>query len=205
MKNRKPYHLQKTIIFYNFIQMLFSAYVFYEMSKSAWLNAYSYRCEPYKIDYSDQSMRTVRASWLHLLSKYTELLDTIFFILRKRFDLVSGLHVIHHCIMPLTIWCGIKFLPTGHGTFPIFLNSGVHIVMYMYYMLAAMGPKMRKYLWWKQHLTQLQMIQFVAVFIHSSQLLFNNECNYPMIAIYFNIFHACFFFVLFKGEKKIDI
>lgn len=202
MKNRDPFQLQKTIVFYNLLQMLFSAYVFYEMSTSAWLRGYSFRCEPCKIDYGYQSMRTVRACWLHLLSKYTELLDTVFFVLRKRFDLVSPLHLVHHGIMPLTIWCGIKFLPTGHGTFPIFLNSGVHVMMYMYYMLAAMGPKMRKFLWWKRHLTQLQIIQFVAVFIHSSQLLFKNECNYPTTAIYINIFLSCFFFMMFKGEIK---
>lgn len=203
MENRKSFELRNTIIVYNFLQVLFSAYVFYEMATSAWLNGYNLRCEPNsKIDYSQKSMRTVTACWLHLLSKYTELLDTIFFVLRKRFDLVSPLHVIHHGIMPLTIWCGIKFLPTGHGTFPIFLNSGVHVVMYTYYMLAAMGPKMRKFLWWKRYLTQLQMIQFVAVFVHSSQLLFKNECNYPMIAIYLNLFHSVLFFALFKGEMK---
>lgn len=30
--------------------------------------------------------------------------------------------------------------------------------MYAYYMLAAMGPKVQKYLWWKKYLTVLQMV-----------------------------------------------
>ena len=38
------------------------------------------------------------------------------------------------------------------------LNTFVHIIMYAYYMLAAMGPKVQKYLWWKKYLTVLQMV-----------------------------------------------
>lgn len=30
--------------------------------------------------------------------------------------------------------------------------------MYSYYLLAAMGPKVQKYLWWKKHITNLQMV-----------------------------------------------
>ncbi len=29
-----------------------------------------------------------------------------------------------------------------------------------YYCLAALGPKVRKYLWWKRYLTILQMVSF---------------------------------------------
>lgn len=41
----------------------------------------------------------------------------------------------------------------GHSSFFGFLNTFVHIIMYTYYMLAAMGPKVQKYLWWKKYLT----------------------------------------------------
>jgi elongation of very long chain fatty acids protein 7 len=72
--------------------------------------------------------------------------------------------------------------------------------MYTYYMLAACGPKIQKYLWWKRYLTIIQMVQFVAIFVHSTQLLFYNPCNYPMIFPYALIFHAGMFFLLFKGK-----
>ena len=39
-----------------------------------------------------------------------------------------------------------------------FLNSFVHIWMYAYYGLSAMGPHMQKYLWWKKYLTKLQLV-----------------------------------------------
>lgn len=78
--------------------------------------------------------------------------------MRKRYDQVSTLHVIHHGIMPFSVWWGVKFAPGGHSSFFGFLNTFVHIVMYTYYMLAAMGPKVQKYLWWKKYLTIFQMV-----------------------------------------------
>jgi elongation of very long chain fatty acids protein 4 len=38
------------------------------------------------------------------------------------------------------------------------VNSFIHIVMYTYYGLAAMGPHMQKYLWWKKYLTMMQIV-----------------------------------------------
>ena len=32
-----------------------------------------------------------------------------------------------------------------------------------YYCLAALGPKVRKYLWWKRYLTILQMVSFFYI------------------------------------------
>lgn len=52
----------------------------------------------------------------------------------------------------------IHYFAGGHSTFFGLLNTFVHIIMYTYYMLAAMGPQMQKYLWWKKYLTALQMV-----------------------------------------------
>lgn len=39
-----------------------------------------------------------------------------------------------------------------------FLNSMVHIVMYAYYLIAALGPRFQKYLWWKKYMTWIQLV-----------------------------------------------
>jgi len=39
-----------------------------------------------------------------------------------------------------------------------FLNSVVHVIMYFYYMVAAMGPKYQKYIWWKKYMTRIQLV-----------------------------------------------
>lgn len=36
--------------------------------------------------------------------------------------------------------------------------------MYGYYGLAALGPQMQKYLWWKKYLTIIQMVCWFSVF-----------------------------------------
>lgn len=41
------------------------------------------------------------------------------------------------------------------------INSFVHIVMYSYYLLSAFGPEVQKYLWWKKHITNMQMVNIL--------------------------------------------
>jgi len=50
------------------------------------------------------------------------------------------------------------FVAGGLGTFHAMINSFVHMVMYTYYGIAAMGPKYQKYIWWKKYLTAFQMV-----------------------------------------------
>ena len=38
------------------------------------------------------------------------------------------------------------------------MNSFVHVVMYTYYGVSALGPAVQKYLWWKRYLTRLQLV-----------------------------------------------
>jgi hypothetical protein len=40
----------------------------------------------------------------------------IFFVLRKKNDHISTLHVMHHGVMPMSVWFGVKFTPGGHMT-----------------------------------------------------------------------------------------
>ena len=111
----------------------------------------------------------------------------------------------------MSVWPGVRWLPGGHSTFFGMCNLFVHFFMYFYYMIAAMGPQYRKYIWWKRHITNLQMIQFIAIFTHGIQLLFKNDCKYPTAFAYYIAAHGVLFFVLFsqfyireyfKGEKS---
>ena len=52
----------------------------------------------------------------------------------------------------------IYFFPGGLGTFHALVNTAVHVVMYSYYGLCALGPDYQKYLWWKKYLTSLQLV-----------------------------------------------
>ena len=48
---------------------------------------------------------------------------------------------------------------TGGHTMPICaLNSFVHIIMYIYYLLLTVKPELRTSMWWKKYITQLQLV-----------------------------------------------
>lgn len=197
MEGRKPFELKRTLIVYNAFQVLFSIWLFSEAIHAGWFTTYSFRCQPVDYSNSPHALRTAAACWWYYFSKFTEFLDTIFFVLRKKNRNISRLHVIHHGVMPLSTWFGVKFTPGGHSTFFGMLNTFVHIIMYTYYMLAAFGPSMQKYLWWKKYLTVLQMVQFVLVMVHAFQLLFI-DCNYPKAFIWWIGLHAVMFYFLFR-------
>ena len=83
----------------------------------------------------------------------------MFFVLRKKDNQISLLHVLHHGLMPFSMWIVVRFVPTGHETFAGMLNSFVHIIMYFYYLLAAVsGPQYQRFLWWKKYVTSLQLV-----------------------------------------------
>jgi elongation of very long chain fatty acids protein 7 len=103
MQDRKPFKLRSIIIVYNFLQVLFSLYLFLEVASVGWLwGGYSWRCQPVNPSTDEAAMRMVSVCWWYYFSKFTEFFDTFFFVLRKRYDQVSTLHVIHHGIMPFS-------------------------------------------------------------------------------------------------------
>lgn len=50
-------------------------------------------------------------AWWYYITKFIEFSDTIFFVLRKKNTHITNLHVIHHGVMPMSVWWGVKFTP----------------------------------------------------------------------------------------------
>uniref|UniRef100_A0A8C7ZF92 Elongation of very long chain fatty acids protein n=1 Tax=Oryzias sinensis TaxID=183150 RepID=A0A8C7ZF92_9TELE len=182
MENRKALDLRKVLIVYNF-----SLYFGFLLDALAFLGGKRVKLS-----------EVLTTCWLYYFSKFIEMLDTIFFVLRKKNSQVTFLHVYHHSIMPFTWWFGVRFSPGGMGTFHALLNCIVHVIMYTYYGLTAMGPKYQKYLWWKKHLTSVQLIQFVMVTSHISQYFYLKDCPYQFpIFIYIIFLYGLIFLLLF--------
>ncbi|XP_025832946.1 elongation of very long chain fatty acids protein AAEL008004 [Agrilus planipennis] len=180
MENRKPFQLKNALIAYNLFQVVFSFWLFYESGMAGWFGHYSFRCQPVDHSNSEQARRIGMSGWL--TGRYN-----------------FRCQPVDYSNNPMTLRCMlIQFTVSGgHSTFFGFLNTFVHIVMYSYYLLAAFGPHMQKYLWWKKYLTTLQMIQFVLIMLHAFQLLFI-DCNYPRAFVWWIGMHAVMFFFLFK-------
>ncbi|XP_010167959.1 elongation of very long chain fatty acids protein 1 isoform X2 [Antrostomus carolinensis] len=173
MANRKPLNLKTFMVLYNFFLVGLSLYIVYEM---------------------------VSVAWLFVFSKFIELTDTVIFVLRKKNEQVTFLHLFHHSVLPWSWWWGAKFGPGGMGSFHAMINSMVHVVMYFYYGLSAAGPAFQKYLWWKKHITAIQLAQFVIVSVHISQYYFMPSCQYQFpIFIHLIWIYGTIFFILFSN------
>ena len=144
-------------------------------------------------------MWMIFVGYIFFVSKFVEFLDTIFFILRKKDSQVTFLHVIHHSIVPISVWIGLKFAPGGNNALFPLLNAAVHTIMYLYYGLAAIGPHMQPYLWWKRYLTKIQMLQFSIVIVHGLRTLFMPDCHFPISFLILTQFNAILFLALFAS------
>ncbi|XP_040263757.1 elongation of very long chain fatty acids protein 1 [Bufo bufo] len=200
MANRKPFDLKPLMVVYNFSLVAVSAYIVYEFLMSGWLTGYTWRCDPVDVSDSPMALRMVQVAWLFLFSKFIELLDTVFFVLRKKNGQITFLHIFHHSVLPWSWWWGVKFGPGGMGSFHAMINSMVHVIMYFYYGLSAAGPRFQKFLWWKKHMTAIQLIQFVLVSIHITQYYFMDSCDYQFpIFVHLIWIYGTVFFILFSN------
>lgn len=179
MADRKPFQLRRVLMLYNLFMVILSVSQFIRGGIYGWFGAYSYTCQPIDYSNSKNGVGMAYTAYIYFLSKIVELLDTVFFVLRKKFSQITVLHVTHHASIAWLMYWGVKYFPGGHGSFQGFANSFVHIFVYSYYLLSALGPRVAPFLWWKKYLTQLQMAQFVIIFVHTFQLVFQPDCNYP--------------------------
>ncbi|GLT85944.1 hypothetical protein SLE2022_041120 [Rubroshorea leprosula] len=107
--------------------------------------------------------------WAHIfyLSKVLEFIDTLLIILSKSIQRLTFLHVYHHATV--VVMCYL-WLHTSQSLFPVALitNATVHVVMYLYYFLTAVGKRPK----WKRLVTDFQIVQFVFSFMVSGLMLY---------------------------------
>lgn len=123
---------------------------------------YNILCEP--VNFSSDEIPLLIANGCHtyFLLKVADLLDTVFFVLRKKQNQISFLHLYHHTGMVILTWNATKFQPGGHSIFTGFLNSIIHVVMYGYYLVSAFNPEYKNNIWWKKYITQMQIVSWTV-------------------------------------------
>ncbi|XP_052752181.1 elongation of very long chain fatty acids protein 7-like [Galleria mellonella] len=179
MKNRPPYNIERILIIYNAFQVAACSFLFYNAIIHAWGWKYKWFCEPVDYSNSEHAVTIARCVYFYYLLKIIDLFDTVFFVMRKKFNQISFLHVYHHTGMVMLIWGAVTYFPGGHGTFVGVINSFVHVIMYGYYLLTVANPSLKGSLWWKKYITQLQILQFFCFIIHMGALVFIPNCEFP--------------------------
>jgi len=134
---------------------------------------------------------------LFIFSKYFELADTAFLVLRKKS--VPFLHWYHHCSVLLYCWHAYVFeMPTG--IYFAAMNYSVHAVMYFYYFLAAACHKPPR---WACAVTVMQLAQMAIGILVTSKHLYtlvydtvpNCDGHMPNLAAAFGMYAS--YFILF--------
>jgi len=93
-------------------------------------------------------------------------------------------------------WVGARFVPGGSALSGAMVNCFVHVIMYAYYGVAAMGPKVQQYLWWKKYLTILQLIQFTTGVVLGLNAILTG-CQFTRWMQYVFVGYAFSFIILF--------
>ncbi|GBM86810.1 Elongation of very long chain fatty acids protein 1 [Araneus ventricosus] len=199
MKNKEPYNLRHMMVVYNIFLVGVNGWITLNFMRYGWLTTYSWRCEPIDTSNNPVALKIIQVCWVFYISKLIEYLDTVIFVFRKKDSQINFLHVFHHTTVPITAWLGVSYGPGGYNTIFPLVNSFIHVWMYLYYGLAALGPEIQKYLWWKKYLTSLQLAQFTLVFLFFVHLcLFApKSCNLSPFLVVLSLGQAVIYFGLF--------
>ncbi|XP_020810108.1 elongation of very long chain fatty acids protein F-like [Drosophila serrata] len=186
MAHRKAFELRGIIKVYNIVQILYNIVTFIYFTHFMFiLRPYSLRCMvslPLDHEHKD---RERFITYLYLSNKFMDLLDTVFFVLRKKNRQISFLHVFHHVALVTFSYAIPRFY--GAGGSPLlmaFLNQIVHAIMYTYYLLSSISPAAQASLWWKKYITMFQLIQFALIFLQCIDMLLQPNCEAPRTVAY---------------------
>lgn len=111
MKNRKPFELKWILIIFNAFQILLNLFIgtigfyYYFMQ-----NNFSFSCQLINHEDNEGSRRLVFVTYLYFSMKLIDLLDTVFYVMRKKNNQITFLHVYHHAGIVVGAYIFTKFL-----------------------------------------------------------------------------------------------
>ncbi|ORX91064.1 GNS1/SUR4 membrane protein [Basidiobolus meristosporus CBS 931.73] len=173
MKNRKPFQLEFLFKLHNLFLTTLSAALLLLIAENIIPIVWNEGVYGSVCNQSSWTQRLELLYYLNYLTKYYELIDTIFLVLKKKN--LEFLHYYHHSLT--MVLCYTQLVgSTAVSWVPITLNLCVHVFMYYYYFRATAGVR----IWWKKYLTTMQITQFIL------DLGFVYFCTYNYFA--FNFF-----------------
>lgn len=180
MKNRPAYKLNTFIKCYNAFQVIANAILVKEFS-SCYEFHRVFECRAVVYNMDPCAVKVMYGSYITMLLKIVDLIETVLFILRKKDKQVTILHVYHHISTVLIGMTFSRYFSVDMAClFPI-LNCSVHVIMYSYYFLSNFeGSIKQKIVPFKRYLTIIQMVQFV-ILIFQLFFAFPKSCPLPKI------------------------
>lgn len=138
---------------YNLVQVFACSYMFIEAGTLAVRHGYTLTPDN---PHEQTNPPIGNLLWVFYISKVLDFMDTIFIVFRRSWKQLSFLHVYHHSTIFMFYWLNLRVGYDGDIYFTILANGFVHAVMYTYYFVSMHTRD----IWWKRHLTKVQLIQF---------------------------------------------
>jgi hypothetical protein len=165
---------------YNFVQMFVCSYMTLEALILAHRGGYVWfpwtECNVYNFS----EPRIANLIWWYFMTKMLDWVDTLFIILGNKSKQFTFLHVYHHASVWYMNWLNLVINYDAEIFVAIGFNAGIHVIMYTYYLISMHMPKDKDprtgkpySVWWKKHLTTLQMTQFFGMNLHGFLILYN--------------------------------
>ncbi|XP_011871540.1 PREDICTED: elongation of very long chain fatty acids protein 4-like [Vollenhovia emeryi] len=204
MKNRTPFKLRTVILIYDLIQILANLWFLkqqYEAGCFVILTEISAKnCWRQYASIFDVPKLHI-AGWYGLLLKIFDYIETCIFVLRKKQNQVSVLHVYHHISNVTFVWIYLKYFMDVRTVYAALINCIVHVIMYMYYFISAWSPNLQRMTSpIKPFITIIQMVQFLCFLYFLLQFL---TCEVPRgVMLLFTINVFIFFYLFYDFYKK---
>lgn len=188
------------MIVHNIVLAAFSMYVF---KQNAPFIFNRFRSVSFKMFCADENKYIFNHvhywSWVFYLSKIYEIMDTVILHLNKK--RATFLQCYHHAgaIFATYLFCKAE---SHMAWIFVVLNSFVHSVMYLYYLISVFRIRIR----FKKIITTMQMTQFILGYILIAMHFiggqrFSSDLEkrvLEIITIIFNVGYVMFLFILFK-------
>lgn len=203
MEKRKPYDLKWVMAIYNLLQVVACCYLIHGIITTDDTRPLEFwKCKSVDFRPDPKPVRILQLTYHTFLLKGIELIETVFFVLRKKQNQVSKLHVYHHVSTVTLSWIMVKYNGGGMILFSIVLNSFVHVIMYCYYFAALFGPAVQNKLQAiKKNITIIQMIQFCFILSQCVMGLAQN-CDIPKVLIAIYVPNVTLIFYMFYDFFK---
>lgn len=200
MEKRPPVQnrIFEWMIVYNAMQALLNLrlviallYEVYQLGyRSPWGNA---------LDPSEKGHKLGMLIWLQYHCRQLDLLDTVFMILRKKFQRISFVHVYLRLLNMWGWFIACRFACGGDTYFPAIVNASCQVLVYLYYTLHLLRPNSLPF-FRRARVAEMQVLQFMICAAHAVFVLAYGDI--PRSVVAFNLFvmaNALAFYVDFDS------
>lgn len=110
MEKRKPFDLRWLLAVYNLAQVVACCYLIVGILSNDFNTIKFWKCQGVDFQKTEKALAILTYSYHTFLLKLVELMETVFFVMRKKQNQVSKLHVYHHASTAILTWIMAKYV-----------------------------------------------------------------------------------------------